>query len=301
MSVTHLGASAAVLVLALGLVDLAGGAHGVMTPASAATTAPAVTAAAPTPALAPAVVVPAGSSVQAGEGIIEPQTAAAQVIPISIAPSAIATPIAVSQLLPDMTPPIVAVPVQAPVDMSTVQTSTLDPAAAAAVPPTADALAALGTPAFAVTADDQYRVASASMLKDVTPFAAGSGGNTSNRMGEWLAADRSVSNINSTRAYAVIRLAAYGWGIEEWPALDRLWWHESGWAPTRQDGDTSRAWGIPQALPASKMAKWGDDYLTNPITQVNWGLDYIASRYGSPTRAWEFWKTQALNGDVGWY
>ncbi len=139
------------------------------------------------------------------------------------------------------------------------------------------------------------------MLKDVTPFAPDSGRNTTNRRPEWLKADRTIKNINSVRAYVVIRMKTYGWGIEEWPALDRLWWHESGWSPIRSDGDTSRAWGIPQSLPGSKMATWGDDYLTNPITQVNWGLEYISSRYGSPTHAWDFWRAQARNGQDGWY
>jgi hypothetical protein len=154
---------------------------------------------------------------------------------------------------------------------------------------------------FEVSAEDQDRIASASMLKDVTPFAPDSGRNTTNRRPEWLKADRTIKNINSVRAYVVIRMKTYGWGIEEWPALDRLWWHESGWSPIRSDGDTSRAWGIPQSLPGSKMATWGDDYLTNPITQVNWGLEYISSRYGSPTHAWDFWRAQARNGQDGWY
>lgn len=160
---------------------------------------------------------------------------------------------------------------------------------------------ATGEMVLSLSVDDANRVMAASLLKDVTPFDPSSGANTNNRYGEWVNADRSIRSLSSVRAYTIVKMAEYGWGVEEWPALDRLWWHESGWSPVRSDGDTSRAWGIPQALPASKMAAAGDDYLTNPITQVNWGLAYISQRYGSPSAAWNFWKTQALNGQSAWY
>jgi hypothetical protein len=51
----------------------------------------------------------------------------------------------------------------------------------------------------------------------------------------------------------------------------------------------SGAYGIPQALPASKMATAGADWRTNPATQITWGLNYIAGRYGSPCDAWSYW------------
>ena len=43
------------------------------------------------------------------------------------------------------------------------------------------------------------------------------------------------------------------------------------------------------------MAAYGDDYLTNAETQIEWGLNYIAKRYGSPTNAW------AHSQSKGWY
>lgn len=78
------------------------------------------------------------------------------------------------------------------------------------------------------------------------------------------------------------------WTGAEWACLEQLWTAESGWNH-RADNPTSSAYGIPQALPGSKMAAAGADWQANPRTQITWGLDYIADRYGSPCRAWDFW------------
>jgi len=43
------------------------------------------------------------------------------------------------------------------------------------------------------------------------------------------------------------------------------------------------------------MATAGTDYRTNYKTQINWGLSYISSRYGSPSAAWSHSKSK------GWY
>ena len=69
---------------------------------------------------------------------------------------------------------------------------------------------------------------------------------------------------------------------------------ESGWNPFA-DNPTSSAYGIPQALPGSKMASAGADWATNPVTQIRWGLGYIRDRYGSPCGAW------AHSEANGWY
>ncbi|MEV0279031.1 transglycosylase SLT domain-containing protein [Streptomyces sp. NPDC050610] len=66
--------------------------------------------------------------------------------------------------------------------------------------------------------------------------------------------------------------------------------HESGWNPTATNA-ASGAYGLVQALPASKMASAGADYKTNPETQVKWGLEYMNSTYGSPCAAWSFWQS----------
>lgn len=63
---------------------------------------------------------------------------------------------------------------------------------------------------------------------------------------------------------------------------------ESGWNHTAQN--PSGAYGLVQALPGSKMASAGADWRTNPATQIQWGVDYMKDRYGSPCGAWSFWQ-----------
>jgi hypothetical protein len=87
-------------------------------------------------------------------------------------------------------------------------------------------------------------------------------------------------------------LAARGWS-SQWGCLDSLWQRESGWRVYASN--PSGAYGIPQALPGSKMASEGSDWRTNPATQIRWGLGYIGSRYGGPCAAWSH--SQA----TGWY
>ncbi|EST24028.1 transglycosylase SLT domain-containing protein [Streptomyces roseochromogenus] len=77
-------------------------------------------------------------------------------------------------------------------------------------------------------------------------------------------------------------------------AFSKIVSHESGWNPTATNS-SSGAYGLVQALPASKMASAGADWKTNPATQIKWGLDYMNSRYGSPVKAWSFWQAN------GWY
>ncbi|WP_245974111.1 transglycosylase SLT domain-containing protein [Thermomonospora umbrina] len=78
-------------------------------------------------------------------------------------------------------------------------------------------------------------------------------------------------------------------GGRQYRCLDRLWTSESGWNH-RARNPRSGAYGIPQALPAGKMARSGNDWRTNPRTQIRWGLRYVKSRYRTPCRAWAFWR-----------
>lgn len=91
-----------------------------------------------------------------------------------------------------------------------------------------------------------------------------------------------------------IMASQYGWGDGEFSCLVSLWNKESGWNYAAYNG-SSGATGIPQALPGSKMASAGGDWATNAVTQVRWGLGYIAGRYGSPCNAW------GHSQSVGWY
>ena len=86
----------------------------------------------------------------------------------------------------------------------------------------------------------------------------------------------------------------YGWGDGQFACLNSLWAKESGWN-YRATNSSSGAYGIPQALPGSKMGAYGSDWRTNPATQIKWGLSYIDGRYGSPCSAWSTAQSQ------GWY
>jgi hypothetical protein len=91
--------------------------------------------------------------------------------------------------------------------------------------------------------------------------------------------------LGDPRSIAQAMLGDHGWSQDQFSCLDSLWVKESGWDPTAAN-PTSSAYGIPQALPGSKMASAGADWETNPATQIEWGLGYIAERYGSPCAAW---------------
>lgn len=101
---------------------------------------------------------------------------------------------------------------------------------------------------------------------------------------------------NANMQIAQAMLGRFGWGGGQWAPLRELWRGESGWRTTAKN-PTSGAYGIPQALPASKMASAGADWRTNPATQIKWGLGYIKSRYGSPMRAYAAWRSRSPH----WY
>ncbi len=87
------------------------------------------------------------------------------------------------------------------------------------------------------------------------------------------------------KAVAALMVADRGWNDAQFGCLVKLWTKESNWR-WNADNPTSSAYGIPQALPGSKMASAGADWRTNPVTQITWGLGYITSRYGTPCSAW---------------
>ncbi len=89
-------------------------------------------------------------------------------------------------------------------------------------------------------------------------------------------------------------MGEFGFSSSEFSCLESLWEKESGWSATAAN-PTSSAYGIPQALPGSKMASAGSDWQRNPATQIRWGLGYIQDRYSSPCAAWSH--SQANN----WY
>ena len=110
-----------------------------------------------------------------------------------------------------------------------------------------------------------------------------------------------TASAASNQAIAKLLAAPYGWSTgAEWTALVNLWNHESSWSNTAQNS-SSGAFGIPQALPYSKMPKaaWpvsaGGSSVASvqASAQISWGLSYIKSEYGSPVAAWNFDSTHA--------
>lgn len=98
----------------------------------------------------------------------------------------------------------------------------------------------------------------------------------------------------SAQRYARSQLGKYGWGAGQFDPLQNLWNRESNWRWNARN-PSSGAYGIPQSLPGNKMASAGSDWMTNPATQIDWGLEYIKNRYGSPSGAW------AHSQRTGWY
>jgi hypothetical protein len=98
----------------------------------------------------------------------------------------------------------------------------------------------------------------------------------------------------SPQQIAAAMLGSFGWSSDQFGCLQSLWNAESGWNPSASN-PISGAYGIPQALPGSKMASAGADWQTNPATQIKWGLGYIQSVYGSPCAAWSHEQS------AGWY
>jgi hypothetical protein len=98
----------------------------------------------------------------------------------------------------------------------------------------------------------------------------------------------------SARSIAESMLSSFGWSSSQFSCLQPLWAGESGWSVTASNPSTG-AYGIPQALPGSKMASAGPDWQTNAATQIHWGLGYIKTTYGSPCEAWSHEQAD------GWY
>jgi hypothetical protein len=104
----------------------------------------------------------------------------------------------------------------------------------------------------------------------------------------------SCESYSGNRATGCALMLNAGFKIDQFPCLDKLWTRESGWNHYASNASTG-AYGIPQALPGSKMGTVASDWRTNPATQIKWGLGYIEGRYGTPCSAWSH------SQSTGWY
>lgn len=106
----------------------------------------------------------------------------------------------------------------------------------------------------------------------------------------------SGSGPRASQEIARSMMPAHGWDEAQFSCLVTLWHAESGWSWSATN-QSSGAYGIPQALPGWKMASAGSDWLTNPATQITWGLGYIEDVYGSPCNAY----SRFLSRSPHWY
>ncbi|RPE79152.1 hypothetical protein EDF28_2969 [Curtobacterium sp. PhB137] len=150
----------------------------------------------------------------------------------------------------------------------------------------------LGQKVAAQKAEQQRKRAAAAAAQAAASASAsvdtGSGGSTSASGGggtSYPSTGGVVVDPAAAQAYARSALGSYGWGDDQFSCLVSLWTQESGWRANALNA-SSGAYGIPQSLPADKMSAAGADWRTNANTQINWGLAYIKSAYGSPCGAW---------------
>jgi hypothetical protein len=130
------------------------------------------------------------------------------------------------------------------------------------------------------------QLASPSEVAAANP-GTGTGTNTGTGGGGIVYVTSAPPNPGTAQSTAYGLLASFGFSPQTYfGCLLDLWNRESGW---RYDAENaSGAYGIPQALPGSKMASAGADWQTDPATQIKWGLGYIKALYGNPCGAWAF-------------
>jgi resuscitation-promoting factor RpfB len=178
---------------------------------------------------------------------------------------------------------------------------------AADVNPTAAALASIPTSHSAVLLETQrqqmimvdsmsknVRLVGAPAVAQIQVAAPKPASNSSSGSGNAPTLTFAPANPGSAQAIAQQMMPSFGFSVSaQWGCLDSLWQRESSWVYNAENA--SGAYGIPQALPGSKMASAGSDWLTNPATQIRWGLGYIQSVYGTPCGAWDHEEAD------GWY
>jgi resuscitation-promoting factor RpfB len=169
--------------------------------------------------------------------------------------------------------------------------------------PAAEALAAIPTSHSATLLEQERQqmilvdaasktlslVATPKMAQNPSSSSSSSGSNG----GDSVLVNMPPPDPGTAQSIAFGLLSSYGFASSQWGCLDDLWERESGWIYNAENA--SGAYGIPQALPGDKMASAGPNWQTDPTTQINWGLGYIKSVYGSPCTAWDHEEAD------GWY
>jgi hypothetical protein len=135
---------------------------------------------------------------------------------------------------------------------------------------------------------DRFKAVKPVIVVHDTATAAASGGGGASSGGATY-----TTPVGTAQTFAAQLVASNGWGAGEFSCLVNLWNRESGW--NTHAYNPSGAYGIPQALPGSKMAAFGADWQNDYRVQIRWGLSYIRGSYGSPCGAW------AHSNAYNWY
>ena len=130
--------------------------------------------------------------------------------------------------------------------------------------------------ASTMTVASKPAVVSPAMIQE----AGGGSGSTGSSGGSQDTTPVAAPDPGTAQHIAYEMMSSFGFSPStQWECLDEVWQKESSWQYDAENA--SGAYGIPQSLPASKMASAGADYLTDPATQIKWGLSYISSTYGA--------------------
>jgi hypothetical protein len=143
----------------------------------------------------------------------------------------------------------------------------------------------VGAPKLASTAS----ATAATSTSTGSAGGTGAGGTGAGGTGPAATVNFPPPNPGTAQSTAYNMMASFGFDPKtQFGCLNNIWTRESGWRYNA--ANASGAYGIPQALPGSKMASAGADWQTNPATQIRWGLGYIKSIYRTPCDAWAFWQ-----------
>jgi hypothetical protein len=151
-------------------------------------------------------------------------------------------------------------------------------------------LVAMTTAARTLTVVAKPKLASPAEVAAANPgTTGGTGSGSGSGSGGIVYVTSTPPDPGSAQSIAYNMLASFGFNPATFfGCLKDMWDRESGWVYDAEN--PSGAYGIPQALPGSKMASAGADWQTNPATQIKWGLGYIKAIYGDPCKAWAFWQ-----------
>jgi hypothetical protein len=149
-------------------------------------------------------------------------------------------------------------------------------------------LVAMTTAARTLTVVAKPKLASPAEVAAANPgTTAGTGSGSGSGSGGIVYVTSTPPDPGSAQSIAYNMLASFGFNPATFfGCLKDMWDRESGWVYDAEN--PSGAYGIPQALPGSKMASAGADWQTNPATQIKWGLGYMKAIYGNPCKAWAF-------------